>query len=70
MLKSISFVEREIPPTRMTVRLATGASITVKKRVVGIHYTLEDEQYDDDFIVLDQDHKVDVILGLPWLRRY
>ncbi|CAI5710959.1 unnamed protein product [Peronospora effusa] len=25
----------------MTVRLATGASVTVKKRVVGIHYTLE-----------------------------
>ena len=50
--ESFNFVEREISPTRMTVRLSTGASITVKKRVVGIHYTLEDEQYDDDFIVL------------------
>ena len=29
-----NFIEREIPPTRMTVRLATGASITVKKCVV------------------------------------
>ncbi|CAI5745401.1 unnamed protein product [Peronospora destructor] len=54
----------------MTVRLATGASITVEKRVVGIHYTLEGEQYDDDFIVLDLDDKFDVILGLPWLRKY
>ena len=52
------------------MRLATGASITVEKRVVGIHYTLEGEQYNDDFIVLDLDEKFDVILGLPWLRRY
>ena len=54
----------------MTVLLATGASITVKKRVVGIYYTLKDEQYDDDFIVLDLDEKLDVILGLPCVRRY
>ncbi|CAI5738229.1 unnamed protein product [Peronospora farinosa] len=53
----------------MTVRLATGASVTVEKRVVGIHYTLEGKKYDDDFIVLDLDDKFDVILGLPWLRR-
>ena len=39
------------------------------KRVVGIHYTLKDKQYDDDFIVLDLDDKLDVILGLPWLRK-
>ena len=68
--RRLKFVERDIPLTRMTVRLATGASITVEKRVVGIHYTLEGEQYDDDFIVLDLDDKFDVILGLPWLRRY
>ena len=66
----LNFVEREIPSTRMTVRLATGASISVKKRVVGIHCTLEGEQYDHDFIVLDLDGKFDVILGLSWLRRY
>ena len=68
--RRLKFVERDIPLTRMTVRLATGASITVEKRVVGIHYTLEGEQYDDDFIVLDLDDKFDVILGLPWLRKY
>ena len=68
--RRLKFVERDIPLTTMTVRLATGASITVEKRVVGIHYTLEGEQYDDDFIVLDLDDKFDVILGLPWLRRY
>ena len=52
------------------MRLATGASITVMKRVVKFHYTLRDLQYDDDFIVLDLDDKFDVILGLPWLRKY
>ena len=40
------------------------------KRVVKFHYTLRDLQYDDDFIVLDLDDKFDVILGLPWLRKY
>ena len=68
--ESFDFVEREIPPTRINVRLATGASINVKKRVVRIHYTLDDEQYDDDFFVLDLDDKFYIILGLPWLRRY
>ena len=49
---------------RKTVRLATGASITVEKRYVGIYYTFEGEKYDDDFIVLDPDDKFDFILGL------
>ena len=53
----------------MTARLATGASITVKKRAVGIHYTLKGEQYDAYFIVLDLNDNIDVILGLPRLRR-
>ena len=54
----------------MTVRLTTGASVTVMKRVVCITYTLKGVQYDGDFIILDLDDKFDVILGLPWLRRY
>ena len=65
----LNYVERKIPPTRMTVHLATGASVTVMKRVVGITYTLKEVQYDDDVIILDLDEKFDVILGLPWLRR-
>ena len=54
----------------MTVRLTTGASVIVMKCVVGISHTLKEVRYDDDFIVLDLDDKFDVILGLPWLRRY
>ena len=41
--RGLKFVERDIPPTRMTVCLATCASITVEKRV-GIHYKLEGKQ--------------------------
>ena len=52
------------------MHLATVASVTVMKRVVGITYTLKGVQYNDDFIILDMDDKFDVILGLPWLRRY
>lgn len=48
--RGLEYVERETPPTSMTVRLATGASVTVKKRVVGIHYPLESKKYNDDFI--------------------
>ena len=68
--RRLKYVERDIPLTRMTVRLATGASVTVEKRVIGIRYTLKGKKYDDDFIVLDLDDKFDVILGLPWLRKY
>ena len=38
--RRIKFVERDVPQTMMTVCLATCASITVEKRVVGIHYTV------------------------------
>ena len=67
---NLKFIEREIPPTRMTVHLATSASVTVMKRVVGITYTLKEVECDDDIIVLDLDDKFDVILGLLWIRRY
>ena len=57
-------IEREIPRTRMTVRLATGASATVMKRVVGIFFTLKEVQYDNNFIFLDLDDKL--ILSLVY----
>ena len=66
--RRLEFVERDITPTWMKVRFATGASITVMKLVQRFHYTLEDSNYDNDFIVLDLDDKSDVILGVPWLR--
>ena len=47
------------------MRLATGESIKLMKHVVGLHYTLEDLQYDEDLIVLDLDDKFNVILGIP-----
>ena len=68
--RRLKFVERVTPPTRLMVRLATGASIAVIQSVVGVQYKLENLQYNDNFIVLDLDDKFDVILGLPWLRRY
>ena len=50
--RRLKFVERFTISMRLTVRLATGASIVVMKSVVGFHYTLEDLHYNDDFIVL------------------
>ena len=54
---------RKIPPTKMKLRLATGPSVTVMEHVEGISYTLKEVHYDDDFIVLDLDDKLYVILG-------
>ena len=52
------------------MRLAKCASITMKKCVVGINYTLEEGQYDNGLIDMDLDDKFDVILGLPWLKMH
>ena len=68
--RRLKFVKRDSPPSRMMVRLATDASIAAMKRVVGINYTLKDLQYNDEFIVLDLDDKFDVVIELPWYRRY
>ena len=54
----------------MKLRLATVASITVKKHVVRIRYTLNRIHYDDDFIVLELYDKYDAILDLTWLGEY
>ena len=58
-----NYVEREIIPTRIKVRLATGVFVKVMKRVVGIAYTLKEVQYNDEFIILDLDDIFDIILG-------
>ncbi len=66
----VRFVERDTSPVWTTVRLATGATVKVKKRVVGLHYAFRTRQLNDEFIVLDLDDKFDVILGMPWLKKY
>ena len=38
----LKYIEREIPPTKITVRLATGAFVPVMEHVVKITYTLRD----------------------------
>ena len=47
----------------MTASLDTGASVTVKELVVGLTYSLEEVQYDDNFIILELDDKFGIILG-------
>jgi hypothetical protein len=66
----VRFSERVISPTLLTVRLATGAIVKLRKRVVALHYALQGKQYDDNFIVLDLDDKFDAILGMPWLKKH
>ncbi|KAF1326177.1 Pol protein, partial [Globisporangium splendens] len=54
----------------MIVRLANGSTVKMPKRVVRLAITCEDFRGEDEFILLDLDDKFDIILGMPWLKRY
>uniref|UniRef100_K3WZI2 Peptidase A2 domain-containing protein n=1 Tax=Globisporangium ultimum (strain ATCC 200006 / CBS 805.95 / DAOM BR144) TaxID=431595 RepID=K3WZI2_GLOUD len=40
------------------------------KRVLRMAIECDDFRGEDEFIALDLDDKFDLILGMPWLRRY
>ncbi|KAF1316450.1 reverse transcriptase, partial [Globisporangium splendens] len=54
----------------MIVRLANGSEVTMPKRVLRMAIECDDFRGEDEFILLDLDDKFDLILGMPWLRRY
>ncbi|KAF1321583.1 reverse transcriptase, partial [Globisporangium splendens] len=54
----------------MIVRLANGSTVKMPKRVVRLAIECEDFRGEDEFILLDLDDKFDIILGMPWLKRY
>jgi hypothetical protein len=54
----------------MIVRLANGSTVKMPKRVVRLAMKCEDFRGEDEFILLDLDDKFDIILGMPWLKRY
>ncbi|KAF1329375.1 reverse transcriptase, partial [Globisporangium splendens] len=54
----------------MVVRLANGSTVKMPKRVVRLAIECEDFRGEDEFILLDLDDKFDIILGMPWLKRY
>ncbi|KAF1322456.1 reverse transcriptase, partial [Globisporangium splendens] len=54
----------------MIVRLANGSKVTMPKRVLRMVVECDDFRGEDEFILLDLDDKFDLILGMPWLRRY
>ncbi|KAF1334277.1 reverse transcriptase, partial [Globisporangium splendens] len=56
--------------SKITVRLATGATVTTEKHVIRLRVTHDGRQMEGDFIWLDLDDKFDVILGMPWLKKY
>ena len=66
-IPSECITQKESTPSTLLVRLATGSTVQVEKRVVAIRYTLQGKELNDEFIVLDLDDKFDVILGMPWL---
>ncbi|KAF1335924.1 reverse transcriptase, partial [Globisporangium splendens] len=54
----------------MIVRLANGSAVKMPKRVVRLAIKCEDFRGEDEFVLLDLDDKFDIILGMPWLKRY
>ncbi|KAI9905665.1 hypothetical protein PsorP6_013810 [Peronosclerospora sorghi] len=69
-LTMLSFVEVETPLSTLSVRLATGATVTIPKRVIKTRFELNELSFEDEFIVLDLDDKFDVILGIPWMSKF
>ncbi|KAF1317931.1 reverse transcriptase, partial [Globisporangium splendens] len=52
------------------VRLANGSKVTMPKRTLRMAIECDDFRGEGEFIALDLDDKFDLILGMPWLRRY
>ncbi|KAF1329370.1 putative polyprotein, partial [Globisporangium splendens] len=46
------------------------STVKMPKRVVRLAIKCEDFRGEDEFILLDLDDKFDIILGMPWLKRY
>ncbi|KAF1318072.1 reverse transcriptase, partial [Globisporangium splendens] len=64
------FVPDAYEEKTMIVRLANGSTVKMPKRVVRLAIKCEDFRGEDEFILLDLDDKFDVILDMPWLKRY
>lgn len=56
--------------TGTVVRLANGATVQMAKRVIRLKMRYDEFRGEDEFILLDLDEKFDLILGMPWLKRY
>ncbi|KAF1313329.1 putative retroelement, partial [Globisporangium splendens] len=54
----------------MIVRLANGSTVKMTKRVVRLAMECEDFRGEGEFILLGLDDKFDLILGMPWLKRF
>jgi hypothetical protein len=67
---SIEVPSSESTPSDLIIRLADGTQLTVPKSSIMLHYSLEELQGQDDFILLDLDDRFDIILGLPWCQRH
>ncbi|KAF1316235.1 reverse transcriptase, partial [Globisporangium splendens] len=69
-LAKVSSEESHSSDPKITVRLATGATVTTEKHVTRLRVTHDGRQTEGDFIWLDLDDKFDVILGMPRLKKY
>ncbi|KAF1316233.1 reverse transcriptase, partial [Globisporangium splendens] len=65
----VPHVEVGAPHKRLIVRLATGSTVEVAKRVIRARFKHEEKQFENDEIVLELDKKFDVTLGMPRMTK-
>ncbi|KAL3656197.1 hypothetical protein V7S43_018970 [Phytophthora oleae] len=68
--RRLDFEEADTPRGVLEVRLATGATVRIEKRVVRVRFSYKRRTFVDDLIVLDLDDKFDLVLGMPSLARH
>lgn len=64
-LSKIAYKAVSLPYSQLSVRLATGTAVKIKKQIARICFSYGINDCEDDFIILDLDEKFDVIHGIP-----
>ncbi|KAG2776938.1 hypothetical protein PC129_g6181 [Phytophthora cactorum] len=64
-LPRLNFEDVDTPRSVLEVRLATGATVRIEKRVVRVRFSYKHRVFVKNLIVSDLDDKFDYVLGMP-----
>ncbi|GMF23251.1 unnamed protein product [Phytophthora fragariaefolia] len=65
-----SALEASKSNTNVSVRLATGSIVSIRKVTIRLSVKFDDFNSIEPFIILDMDDRYDLILGMPWLAKH
>ncbi|KAG2777502.1 hypothetical protein Pcac1_g12302 [Phytophthora cactorum] len=69
-LPKLNFEDVDTPRSVLEVRLATGATVRIEKRVVRVLFSYKLRVFVKNLIVSDLDDKFDLMLSILWLARH